>query len=196
MRIEIRNDSVIIDGYVNAVARDSRLIPSVKGKFKEQIVPKAFQRALEKTENVDILLNHDKKRKLGSISQGNLELFEDNIGLRAIATITDSEVIEKARNKQLRGWSFGFYADKDRWEDLEDGIQRRYVEELELTEVSIIDNTKLPAYSATSIETRADKELLNEIRTLDLEARTVDNTKKVNEFDNSTYLKKIKLLKK
>ena len=196
MRIEIRNDSVIIDGYVNAVARDSRLIPSVKGKFKEQIVPKAFQRALEKTENVDILLNHDKKRKLGSISQGNLELFEDNIGLRAIATITDSEVIEKARNKQLRGWSFGFYADKDRWEDIEDGIQRRYVEELELTEVSIIDNTKLPAYSATSIETRADKELLNEIRTLDLEARTVDNTKKVNEFDNSTYLKKIKLLKK
>ena len=24
MRIEIRNDSVLIDGYVNAVARDSR----------------------------------------------------------------------------------------------------------------------------------------------------------------------------
>ena len=71
MRVEIRNNSIIIDGYVNAVARDSRLIPDVKGSFREQIVPKAFQRALEKAENVDILLNHDKNRKLGSTTEGN-----------------------------------------------------------------------------------------------------------------------------
>ena len=54
MRIEIRNDAVVIDGYVNAVARDSRPIPSVRGKFVEQIVPKAFDRALSKSKNVDL----------------------------------------------------------------------------------------------------------------------------------------------
>ncbi|MDM0465527.1 HK97 family phage prohead protease [Clostridium perfringens] len=193
MRVEIRNNSIIIDGYVNAVARDSRLIPDVKGSFREQIVPKAFQRALEKAENVDILLNHDKNRKLGSTTEGNLELFEDNIGLRAIATITDAEVIEKAKRNELRGWSFGFYSVKDRWEDIEEGIQRRYVEELELTEVSIVDNTKVPAYSATSIETRANEEVLTETRSLDSIVKTVDNTNKV---DNSKYKEEIKSLKK
>ena len=193
MRVEIRNNSIIIDGYVNAVARDSRLIPDVKGSFREQIVPKAFQRALEKAENVDILLNHDKNRKLGSTTEGNLELFEDNIGLRAIATITDAEVIEKAKRNELRGWSFGFYSVKDRWEDIEEGVQRRYVEDLELTEVSIVDNTKVPAYSATSIETRANEEVLTETRSLDSIVKTVDNTNKV---DNSKYKEEIESLKR
>lgn len=193
MRVEIRNNSIIIDGYVNAVARDSRLIPDVKGSFREQIVPKAFQRALEKTENVDILLNHDKNRKLGSTAEGTLELFEDNIGLRAIATITDAEVIEKAKRNELRGWSFGFYSVKDRWEDIEEGVQRRYVEDLELTEVSIVDNTKVPAYSATSIETRANEEVLTETRSLDSIVKIADNTNKI---DNSKYKEEIKSLKR
>ncbi|EJT5930500.1 HK97 family phage prohead protease [Clostridium perfringens] len=193
MRVEIRNNSIIIDGYVNAVARDSRLIPDVKGSFREQIVPKAFQRALEKAENVDILLNHDKNRKLGSTAEGTLELFEDNIGLRAIATITDAEVIEKAKKNELRGWSFGFYSVKDRWEDIEEGVQRRYVEDLELTEVSIVDNTKVPAYSATSIETRANEEVLTETRSLDSIVKIADNTNKV---DNSKYKEEIESLKR
>ncbi|MDU7726960.1 MAG: HK97 family phage prohead protease [Clostridium perfringens] len=193
MRVEIRNNSIIIDGYVNAVARDSRLIPDVKGSFREQIVPKAFQRALEKAENVDILLNHDKNRKLGSTTEGTLELFEDNIGLRAIATISDAEVIEKAKRNELRGWSFGFYSVKDRWEDIEEGVQRRYVEDLELTEVSIVDNTKVPAYSATSIETRANEEVLTETRSLDSIVKISDNTNKI---DNSKYKEEIKSLKR
>ncbi|MBI6055049.1 HK97 family phage prohead protease [Clostridium perfringens] len=193
MRVEIRNNSIIIDGYVNAVARDSRLIPDVKGSFREQIVPKAFQRALEKAENVDILLNHDKNRKLGSTAEGTLELFEDNIGLRAIATITDAEVIEKAKRNELRGWSFGFYSVKDRWEDIEEGVQRRYVEDLELTEVSIVDNTKVPVYSATSIETRANEEVLTETRSLDSIVKIADNTNKI---DNSKYKEEIKSLKR
>lgn len=184
MRIEIRNDAVVIDGYVNAVARDSRPIPSVRGKFVEQIVPKAFERALSKSKNVDLLLNHDSNRKLGSTLEGNLELFEDNIGLRAICTVTDSDVIEKARNNQLRGWSFGFYADKDRWEE-KDGVQRRFVEELELTEVSIIDNTKIPAYIATSIEARAGEEVLKELREDEENKNFItDNTSKKTEKRN------------
>ena len=184
MRIEIRNDVVVIDGYVNAVARDSRPIPSVRGKFVEQIVPKAFQRALSKSKNVDLLLNNDNNRKLGSTLDGNLELFEDNIGLRAICTVTDSDVIEKARNNQLRGWSFGFYADKDRWEE-KDGVQRRFVEELELTEVSIIDNTKMPAYIATSIEARAGEEVLKELREEEENKNFItDNTSKEPEKRN------------
>lgn len=194
MRIEIRNDSVILDGYVNAVDRESKPIPSVRGSFVEKIQPGAFQRSLERRENVDLLLNHDKNRKLGSTSDGNLELFEDNIGLRAICTVTDPEVIEKAKNKQLRGWSFGFYAEKDHWEE-----QKRTVEELDLFEVTIVDNTRAPAYIATSIEMRDDKEVLNENRLTEFKAITVDESKKEEErteIDYSKYETEIENLKK
>ena len=144
MRIEIRNDSVLIDGYVNAVGRDSRPMRDRKTgeRFVEQIVPGAFERALKQNE-VDLLLNHDGTRKLGS-TQTNLQLFEDNIGLRAIAEITDPEVIQEAREKKLRGWSFGFYERDASEEELTNGMKRRYVEEMQLQEVSIIDHRKMP----------------------------------------------------
>lgn len=202
MRIEIRNNSVLLDGYVNVTGKDSKFIPGIKGKFKEQIVPEAFTRSLEKNDNVDLLLNHDKNRKLGSIKEGNLELFEDGIGLRAICTVTDADVIEKAKNGELRGWSFGFYSEKDKWEDTTEGFQRRYVEELELFEVSIVDNTRTPAYVGTSIEMRADEEVVTETRSNDSKAVIVDKSEKekvkedrTEEFDNSLYKNQIEILK-
>lgn len=188
MRIEIRNDSVVLDGYVNVVDRESKPIPSVKGKFIEKIKPGAFQRSLEKRANVDLLLNHDKNRKLGSTSEGNLELFEDNIGLRAICTVTDPDVIDKAKNKELRGWSFGFYAEKDKLESVENGYERRIVEELDLFEVSIVDNTKNPAYAGTSIEMRDDNEVFIENRTTEFKAVTVHEKKE----ESNTYYEKLK----
>lgn len=156
MQIEIRNDSVVIDGYVNAVARDSRPLRDKEGKkFIEQIVPKAFERALSRASEVKLLLNHDSNRQLGSTGD-NLELYEDSIGLRAHAVVTDAEVIEKARKHELRGWSFGFIPTDVTAEDLANGMQRRFVEDMDLQEVSIIDLRKLPCYAGTLIETRAD----------------------------------------
>ena len=194
MRVEIRNDSVLIDGYVNAVGRDSKPIPCINGRFIEQIEPKAFDKALNKTDNVNLLLNHDESRKLGSIKDGNLELFEDNIGLRAICTITDKDVIEKARKGELRGWSFGFAVDKDRWEDTNKGYQRRYVEDLDLFEVSILDNRKNPAYAGTSIEMRDDKEIISECRSCDIKAIVIDRSLKDN-MKYSKYEKEIESLR-
>lgn len=159
MQIEIRNDSVVIDGYVNAVARDSRPLRDKEGKkFIEQIVPKAFERALSRASEVKLLLNHDSNRQLGSTGD-NLELYEDSIGLRAHAVVTDAEVIEKARKHELRGWSFGFIPTDVTAEDLANGMQRRFVEDMDLQEVSIIDLRKLPCYAGTLIETRADGDI-------------------------------------
>lgn len=191
MRIEIRSDSVILDGYVNAVGRDSRPVITPRGKCIERIEPRAFEKALNRTDNVDLLLNHNKNRKLGSTKEGNLELFEDSIGLRAIATITDKEVMEKARQKKLKGWSFGQYVNKDRIEERADDIPRRYVEDLDLVEVSIVDDRLNPVYTATSIETRANEEVINEQRSNEFRAVTVDNTS----IDYSEYEEKIKKLK-
>lgn len=194
MRIEVRSDSVLLDGYVNATGKDSKPIPSPRGKFIEQIKPEAFQKSLEKRKNVDLLLNHDKKRKLGSTSEGNLELFEDGIGLRAICTVKDPETVQKAREGKLRGWSFGFYPEKDSWID-QNGTQKRFIEELDLFEVSIIDDTRTPAYVGTSIEMRDNKEILVEERTLDAEVRVVtDNSNNYEKYEK--MIEKFKEAKK
>lgn len=161
MRIEIRSDQVIIDGYVNAICRDSKPLLSPQGLFVEQVKEGVFQRALNKAQDVRLLFNHQENRELGSLKNGNLQLFEDNIGLRAICSVTDPEVMEKAKNNELRGWSFGFYTNKDDWEQAEP-YQRRFIEDMDLLEVSILDKT--PAYNGTSIEAREDKTFLNETR--------------------------------
>jgi hypothetical protein len=199
MRIEIRGNQVLLDGYVNAVDRESRVLPSPRGRFIEKIKPKTFERALQNTDNVDLLFNHDKSRKLGSIKDGNLDLHEDSIGLRAIATVTDEEIIQKAKNGELRGWSFGFIANKDQWEDGPDGIQRRVLEDIDLLEVSILDKT--PAYIATSIEARGEENVILETRSDDFKAKIEDlSTQKEGkqekrEVDYSLYEKEMEILK-
>ncbi len=175
MRIELRDDSVLIDGYVNAVERDSRPLLDEKGeRFVERIMPTTFRRAIERSDNIYCLLNHEDSRVLGSTKDGNVELYEDNVGLRAICNITDSEVIEKARDNKLRGWSFGFELLKSSEEPVSEGLKRRFVEDMRLLEVSIIDDRKLPAYIGTSIETRAQKECKIEYRASGFEPKVID----------------------
>lgn len=153
MRINIRNDSVEIEGYVNSCERLSKPLNSRIGKFRERIKAGAFKRAIERNDDIHVLLNHDTNRDLGSTKQGNLELHEDNIGLRAKATITDADVIEKAKRGDLVGWSFGF-TDRDVDTHDENGMMTRDVKDLDLYEVSILDRSKVPAYDGTLIQAR------------------------------------------
>ena len=157
MQIEVREDSVFISGYVNAVERLSKPIrETLHGKvrtFLERIRAGVFRSALKKNDDVLVLLNHNNARVLASTKDGSAILEEDNIGLRAEITITDSEVVQKAREGKLTGWSFGFIANDD--EISTDGKDEiRTVTDMELLEVSILDDTKAPAYYGTSIEAR------------------------------------------
>lgn len=156
MQVRVLNDSVEIEGYVNAVERKSQPLWSRIGQFVERICKGAFFRALERNDDVKILLNHDPMRVLGSQKQGNLELEEDNIGLHARATITDPEVVKKAKAGDLVGWSFGFYDREVEQKRDEDGFPLRDVVDLDLEEVSILDNTTTPAYDGTLVSVRSD----------------------------------------
>jgi HK97 family phage prohead protease len=155
MKINIREDHVEIEGYVNAIERNSKPLMSRVGRFIERICKGAFKNAIKRNDDIHILLNHNWERDLGSTKDGTLELNEDNIGLHARATITDKEVIEKARNGDLVGWSFGF---TDRAVDnvVENGIPTRAVKDLDLYEVSILDKAKTPAYDGTLITARSE----------------------------------------
>lgn len=154
MKVNIRADSVEVEGYVNSVERNSKPLMSRMGRFIERIRAGAFQRALKRAADVHILLNHDWNRDLGSTAKGNLQLEEDNIGLRAHATITDPDVVEMARRGELVGWSFGF-KDRDVENAMEEGLLLRKVRDLDLFEVSILNRSMSPCYPGTLISTRS-----------------------------------------
>ena len=179
MKMEIRADSVVIDGYVNAVERESKVLHNREGKFVEKIKAGAFQRSLDRAKrtgsDVKVLLNHNYSRELTSTRDASTKLYEDNIGLRCRCEIRDAEVIKKAREGKLVGWSFGFLPIRDSW-DKEGDISHRELRELELKEVSILDNSKVPAYDGTSIETRDDD--LIETREMEDSIETVATSQK------------------
>ena len=154
MQIEMRNDgSLEISGYVNAVDRYSKELYSERGKFIEKVKPETFNKALARADNIDMLLNHDVRCKLASTMNQTLELREDNIGLFAKAIIHDNAVIQEAKEGNLKGWSFGFRALSDTWEE-EQPVARRTLEDIDLMEVSLL--TIEPAYIATSVQVRAE----------------------------------------
>lgn len=160
MNIVIRADHVEISGYVNAVERPSKILHDRSGDFIETMKEGAFKKALARNDNVRVLLNHNWNRDLGGTKDGNLELEEDNIGLRAKAKIYDADVIEKARKGDLTGWSFGF-TDRDVDKTYDDkGMLHRAVKDLNLDEVSILDRTRTPAYKGTLIMARDDENIL------------------------------------
>ncbi|MBE5713828.1 MAG: HK97 family phage prohead protease [Ruminococcaceae bacterium] len=164
LQIEIRSSNeAVISGYVNAVERDSRIMPKGKGatavrSFVERVRAGTFDKAIKRGTPIELRFNHD---KIIGDTTSNLELYEDNIGLYARAIISDTQVIEKAQRGELRGWSFGFIAEGETW-DKEGEIDRRTLEDIDLKEVSILDKT--PAYFGTSVEVREEESNVFETR--------------------------------
>ncbi len=170
MKIEIRGENeAFISGYVNVTDRFSKPIRDHNKKFVEKIEPGAFAAAIEKsrTENrgIYMLADHDGTRRLAGTPDGSLRLKEDNIGLYAEASITEKRAVERAKKGDIKGWSFGFYALEDTYEErAETDVCERTVKSLDLTEVSLIYDRN-PCYTATSCEVRAGgEEVLLETR--------------------------------
>ena len=179
MKVEVRNNKIIIDGYVNAVERESKVLYDTRGEFIEKIRAGVFQKALERTDNVRVLLDHEQDRELADTKSGKAKLYEDNIGLRATVDIDDAEVIECPS----------------------EASPHRVVRDLDLLEVSIIDDRKYPAYIGTSIEMRDDQVKIAEYRYEDFskveikeepEQQPKKEVEKINYSEYEERLKKVK----
>lgn len=160
MKVYVRADKVTIEGYVNAVERNSKPLFERGVRFVERIAAGAFSRAISRAPIIQVLLNHDQTRVLGD-TETNLELEEDAIGLHARFTTSDPEVVEDARSGNLVGWSFGYKDRADGIEqmiDPETGLPLRKVEDLDLFEVSLLNRKKTPAYTGTLVNVRDDGE--------------------------------------
>ena len=187
MDIIVRNDTVEISGYVNAVERDSKPLWDRFGQFIERICKGAFRRAIDRSKDIHVLLNHDWDRDIGSTSDGTLELSEDSIGLKARVVTDDPEIVEDARKGRLVGWSFGF-EDRDVEEGSYNGMRQRIVKDLDLFEVSILNDKKRPAYEGTLINARDDEKpiYLSENLITEMNVREVKEEEKIDytEFKN------------
>lgn len=201
MNINIRADNTVeIDGYVNAVERLSKTLTDRHGKFVERICKGAFRKALERAEDVRILLNHNWDKDLGGTADGNLELEEDSIGLHARTIISDEEVVKKARRGDLVGWSFGF-SDRKVENGEEKGLTLRNVKDLNLYEVSLIDRSKIPAYDGTlvSVRTADESKSINVSDVTEASTRITEEKpkeeQKTSEIDYTKYKKMISEMK-
>lgn len=192
MNIEIRADGAHISGYVNVTEKMSRPVITAKGlRVVEVIEPRAFEQALERTDNVPMNKDHE-GNVVAETRAKTLDLYEDAIGLHYDATITDAQTIAEARAGKIKGMSFGMKNIVDKIEERADALPLRRISALDLDHITLVVN-KRPVYAATSVEVRADGE------SSEVETRAAENEPKITEHrtppDNSQYRNRITAIK-
>jgi HK97 family phage prohead protease len=170
MKAKMTNDKMTIVGYVNVPGRESKpLSTRMRGKVIEVIEQRAFQRAIDAAKKISLLLDHKPARELADTRAGTLKLYEDEVGLRAEATITDEETITAAREGKIKGWSFNMKQIKDEIEQRAEGLLPiRRIKGFAMDEVSLIKDLS-PCYSSMSVEVRAGEEVEIEIRATEID---------------------------
>lgn len=191
MKIEIRTDGAHISGYVNVTEKKSRPVITPHGKVVEVIEPRAFADAIQRAQNITVTVDHNAAPIYASTSDGTLELREDNIGMHADVTVTDPTLIDLAKRGKIRGWSFGMYNVVDEVEARADDLPLRKVKAFDLDHVTLVVN-KTPAYSATSVELRAEAEVEIETRSFETDVQIAETAPR---FDNSAYRNRADALK-
>lgn len=188
MQMEKRADGLHITGYVNVTGKLSHPVITPHGKVLETIEERAFDRAIKKSGDISVTVDHDSGHAYASTRDGTLELMEDAIGLHANVLITDPTVIEMARKGKIRGWSFGMYNVDDKLEQRAEGLPIRHVKDFILDHITLVKD-KIPCYSATSVEYRADS-------LTDIETHTIDvSTEFVEKHDYTNFLNRLEAIK-
>ena len=153
LTVEQRADARdVITGYAAVYNSDSVDL----GFFTEVIRPGAFKRALQESQDVRALLDHQTGKIIGRTKAGNLSLSEDERGLRVELSPIDTEdgrtAVEWVRSGVVDGFSFGFQTVSDKW-GTKGGRAYRELLDVDLFEVSLV---AFPAYPATSAGLRAE----------------------------------------
>lgn len=165
-KIELRNVNVelvgektegsfFVSGYVNKTGQWSQPLGRNQ-KFIEQIKPGTFKRALGQGNDIHFLAEHDDAKLLASTKNGSLILREDDQGLYMEATISPTtwgkDYHQLIQDGLLTNMSFGMQVLNDTWEKRDDGTLERSIDEILLSEVSVVRN---PAYVQSNIQARS-----------------------------------------
>jgi len=129
------------------------------GGFKEQINPKAFDRALERCD-VRALINHDANMLMGRTSAGTLRLEADGTGLKYDFEPPRSPMAEhylaSIDRQDMTGSSFSFTVDRpdgEEWDDDDEGRSIRTVNNVR--DIFDVGPVSFPAYLDTTVASRS-----------------------------------------
>ena len=138
-----------ITGYINFTGTSSnKIFNSIIGYYTEVINKGAFTDSLLNYGKPIMTLNHNKDIVISN--ENNLELIEDDLGLKFIAKTDNVEAIYCALNDRFKGCSFTFKALKQSYNLIGDEAIRE-VEKLKLIEVTLISDDKKPMYPLSTI---------------------------------------------
>ena len=186
---KLEDGSIELFGYVNISERNSKLIHENGIRFREQIKKGAWKRAIERNNDIKLLLNHSWDKIYGSTNY-NLRLYEDNIGARFSIRTVNEKLIKHAENGDFKGLSFAFRCNDDEYLD-DKGYKLRYVKDMDVSEVSLL--TVEPAYDGCLVEMR-DKDG-NVLETRDYKIELEEEQEIREEQDFSIIEKEIEILK-
>lgn len=130
-------------------------VAEIRGGY-EAIAPGAFDAALERSDDVVALRDHNPSLLLGRTSSGTLRLEVDDVGLAFSVDLPDTayaaDVRELVRRGDLNGASFGFMPGTDELGHAPDGKQlRTHTSLARLIDVSVVAS---PAYPGTDVVLR------------------------------------------
>lgn len=174
--VEVREDDdgqIRVAGYAAVFDEET----DIGGMFREAIAPGAFSDAVGR-DDVVFLVNHD-GLPLARTRSGTLRLKEDERGLYMEADLdpTDPDVrgiVPKMKRGDLDKMSFGFIAERQKWDDMDSKYPKRTIEQARLFDVSVVTT---PAYNGTEIALRflqAEKASMSQAkRRLRMKARFV-----------------------
>lgn len=184
---KLEDGSIELFGYVNISERNSKLLHENGMRFREQIKKGAWKRAIERNDDIKLLLNHSWDKIYGSTNE-DLRLYEDNIGARFSIRTNNEELIKHAENNDFKGLSFAFRCNDDEYIN-DKGYKLRYVKDMDVSEVSLL--TVEPAYDGCLVEMR-DKDG-NALETRDYKLELEETREEIQDF--SIIEKEIEILK-
>lgn len=161
IKLDYNSEQRKLGGYINVVERPSETLYSQqRGKwFKETIKAGTFTRALQKNSSIPMLLEHDWDKQIAHTANGTLELREDAIGLRFDAVV-DEEVFNEIQQRNITSCSFGFKVNEQQFESINPKMEKRYISNIDLFEVSLVAN---PAYVGSLVEQRNMEQALEDM---------------------------------
>lgn len=158
MELELRGPGGISGLEFSGMVVPFNVLSHPLGGFREKVAPDAFRDTLASDEDILALAHHDLAQPIASREGGSLKLWTDSRGLHFKLNPADTQAARdlaaQIRHRTVRGMSFGFVAEDDRWESINGQIVRT-LRSVRLMEIS---PTAAPAYgSATSIRISAEE---------------------------------------
>lgn len=119
---------------------------TIGGSFTEEVMPSAFTKTIQEA-NIRSCFNHDFNQLLGSTKSGSVSLRSTPEGLEYTTVLPDSDlgsyIHDLLGRGVLDGSSWMGWIVKDSWNDLDNEVPHRKVEEVALLEVGVV---AVPAY--------------------------------------------------